>query len=37
METEEKLEIKCKDIEFLYKTAKCEKIQMDILELKKYI
>lgn len=37
MKTETKLEIKCKDVEFQYRSAISEKIQMDILGLKNAI
>lgn len=37
MKTEEQVEIKCKDVEFQYRTVIYEKIQMDILELKNAI
>lgn len=37
MKTETKLEIKCKDVEFQYRIAISEKIQMDILGLKNAI
>ena len=37
MKTEEKLEIKCEDVEFQYRTALYETTHMDILELKNEI
>lgn len=37
MKSEEEVEIKCKHIDFQYRTAMYERIQVDILELKEYI
>lgn len=37
MKTEEKLEIKCEDVQFQYRTALYETTHVDILELKNEI
>lgn len=36
IKSEEEIEIKCKHIEFQYRTVLYERIEMDILELKEY-